>query len=125
MRQKTYLFRRISALTLLLCMFLSACAVEEEVPVLLENNELSIPSITVEYGDVFNVDYATGGIHPYSEKLKFASAGTCRHSNKRIISSTAGNCIKFIFPTLESLFKLADYIKETFFFRNLRLNSEP
>lgn len=76
MRKKTYLFRRISALTLLLCMFLSACAAEEEVPVLLENNELSIPSITVEYGDVFNVDYATGGIHPHSEKLKFASAGT-------------------------------------------------
>ena len=80
MKLKTYLsrklVRKISALLVLLCLLLSACAAEEEVvPTLIETNEVKFPAITVEYGDVYNINYATGGIQPYSEKLNFATPG--------------------------------------------------
>ena len=76
MKKKTNLIRKISALLTLCCLLLSSCASETEaVPTLVENSEVKLPAIMVEYGDVFNIDYATGGIHPYSEKLSFSASG--------------------------------------------------
>ena len=80
MRRNAYFsrntIRKTIVFALLLCLVLSGCKTEVvEAPVLLETNNLKIPTVTVEYGDVYNIDYATGGIHPYSEKLSFASEG--------------------------------------------------
>ena len=80
MKRDTYLFRglprRISAIVLLVCTLLSACSTQtEEVPVLMENNNLDLPTVTVQYGDIYNIDFTTGGIHPYSERLNFTSSG--------------------------------------------------
>ena len=80
MKQKTCLSRKFvrktGALLTLLCLLLSACTTEEAVaPTLVETKDIKFPTITVEYGDVYTINYATGGIQPCSETLSFTSNG--------------------------------------------------
>ena len=80
MKQKTCLSRKFvrktGALLTLLCLLLSACTTEEAVaPTLVETKDIKFPTITVEYGDVYTINYATGGIQPRSETLSFTSNG--------------------------------------------------
>ena len=80
MKQKTCLSRKFvrktGALLTLLCLLLSACTTEEAVaPTLIETKDIKFPTITVEYGDVYTINYATGGIQPCSETLFFTSNG--------------------------------------------------
>ena len=55
---------------------------------------------------------------------KTARSDTGSHGDKRIISTAGCNRIKFVFPSLEALFKISCHVSQSNFFRLLLRNSE-
>lgn len=62
----------------LLCLSLLLCACSQsaaDVPELVEPVQMAMATVTVGYGDVFNLDYAAGSVLPYSEEILFPVDG--------------------------------------------------